>query len=69
MDFGDVCVYSTTVRKLHIINNLLVHIWVQIEIEIDELQQTGPLSQVVPPLTRTDIPIVFETNTPGMFKR
>ncbi|KFZ66319.1 Uncharacterized protein CXorf22, partial [Podiceps cristatus] len=69
MDFGDVCVYSTTTRKLHIINNLLVHIWIQIEIENDELQQTGPLSQVVPPLTKTHIPIVFETNTLGMFKR
>ncbi|NWZ51482.1 CFA47 protein, partial [Haliaeetus albicilla] len=69
MDFGDVCVYSTTARKLHIINNLLVHIWIQIKIEIDELQQTGPLSQVVPPLTKTHIPIVFETNTLGMFKR
>ncbi|KFV44411.1 Uncharacterized protein CXorf22, partial [Tyto alba] len=69
MDFGDVCVYSTTARKLHIINNLLIHIWIQIEIEIDELRQTSPLSQVVPPLTKTHIPIVFETNTPGMFKR
>ncbi|XP_072708577.1 cilia- and flagella-associated protein 47 [Ciconia boyciana] len=69
MDFGDVCVYSTTARKLHIINNLLVHIWIQIEIETDELQQTSPLSQVVPPLTKTHIPIVFETNTLGMFKR
>ncbi|NXE20297.1 CFA47 protein, partial [Ardeotis kori] len=69
MDFGDVCVYSTTARKLYIINNLLVHIWIQIEIEIDELQQTSPLSQVVPPLTKTHIPIVFETRTLGMFKR
>ncbi|NXA21774.1 CFA47 protein, partial [Ibidorhyncha struthersii] len=69
MDFGDVCVYSTTARKLHIINNLLVHIWIQFEIEIDELQQTSPLSQVVPPLTKTHIPVVFETNTLGMFKR
>ncbi|XP_027672760.2 cilia- and flagella-associated protein 47 [Falco cherrug] len=69
MDFGDVCVYSTTARKLHIINNLLVHIWIQIEIEIDELQHTSPLSQVVPPLTKTHIPVVFETNTLGRFKR
>ncbi|KFU94784.1 Uncharacterized protein CXorf22, partial [Chaetura pelagica] len=69
IDFGDVCVRSPTTRKLHIINNLLVNIWIQIEIEIDELQQTGPLSQVVPPLTKTDIPIVFETNSLGMFKR
>ncbi|NXI71422.1 CFA47 protein, partial [Anseranas semipalmata] len=69
MDFGDVCVYSTTARKLHIINNLLVHIWVQIEIDIDELEQTSPLCQVVPPLTKTYIPVVFETNTLGMFKK
>ncbi|KAM9245460.1 cilia- and flagella-associated protein 47 [Leptosomus discolor] len=69
MDFGEVCVYSTTARKLHIINNLLVHIWIQIMVEIDELRQTSPLSQVVPPLTKTHIPIVFETNTLGMFKK
>ncbi|KFV99799.1 Uncharacterized protein CXorf22, partial [Eurypyga helias] len=69
MDFGEVCVYSTTARKLHIINNLLTHIWIQIEIEIDELQQTSPLSQVLPPLTKTHIPIVFEANALGMFKR
>ncbi|KAK2544952.1 Cfap47 [Columba livia] len=69
IDFGDVCVHSSTARELHIINNLLVHIWIQIEIEIDELQQTSPLSQVVPPLTKTHIPVVFETNTLGMFKK
>ncbi|NXN15455.1 CFA47 protein, partial [Indicator maculatus] len=69
MDFGDVCVCSITDRKLHIINYLLVHIWIKIDIEIDELQRTSPLSQVVPPLTKTHIPIVFETNTLGMFKR
>ncbi|NXG41302.1 CFA47 protein, partial [Psilopogon haemacephalus] len=69
MDFGEVCVYSTTSRKLHIINNLLVHIWIKIDIEMDELQFTSPLSQVVPPLTKTHISIVFETCTLGMFKR
>ncbi|KFP63270.1 Uncharacterized protein CXorf22, partial [Cariama cristata] len=69
MDFGEVCVYSTTTRELHVTNSLLVHIWIQMEIEIDELKQTGPLSQVVPPLTKAHIPIVFETNTLGIFKR
>ncbi|NWT16337.1 CFA47 protein, partial [Vireo altiloquus] len=69
IDFGDVCVYSTTTRELHIINNLSVHIWIQIEIEFLELNETSPLSQVVPPLTKTHIPVVFETNTVGMFKR
>ncbi|NXB44911.1 CFA47 protein, partial [Leucopsar rothschildi] len=68
IDFGDVCVYSTTTKELHIINNLSVHIWIQIEIEVAELQETSPLSQVVPPLTKTYIPVVFETTTVGMFK-
>ncbi|NXC47636.1 CFA47 protein, partial [Penelope pileata] len=69
MDFGDVCVYSITTRKLHIINNLLVHVWIQIEMEIDELQQTSPLCQVVPPLTKTCIPVVFQRKTRGIFKK
>ncbi|NXA95786.1 CFA47 protein, partial [Melanocharis versteri] len=68
IDFGDVCVYSTTTKELHIINNLSVHIWIQIEIDVAELQETSPLSQVVPPLTKTHIPVVFETITVGMFK-
>ncbi|NXF73736.1 CFA47 protein, partial [Sclerurus mexicanus] len=69
IDFGDVCVYSTTTKELHIINNLSFHIWVEIEIEVEELQETSPLSQVVPPLTKTHVPIVFETITLGIFKR
>ncbi|NXL75674.1 CFA47 protein, partial [Leptocoma aspasia] len=68
IDFGDVCVYSTTTKELHIINNLSVHIWIKIEIEVAELQDTSPLSQVVPPLTKTHIPVVFETTNAGMFK-
>ncbi|NXQ15286.1 CFA47 protein, partial [Peucedramus taeniatus] len=68
IDFGDVCVYSTTTKELHIINNLSVHIWIQVEIEAAELQETSPLSQVVPPLTKTHIPVVFETTNIGMYK-
>ncbi|NWT95413.1 CFA47 protein, partial [Urocynchramus pylzowi] len=68
IDFGDVSVYSTTTKELHIINNLSVHIWIQIEIEVEELRETSPLSQVVPPLTKTHIPVVFETITVGIFK-
>ncbi|NWV81447.1 CFA47 protein, partial [Dasyornis broadbenti] len=69
IDFGEVSVCSTTTKELHIINNLSVHIWIQVEIKVEELQETSPLSQVVPPLTKTHIPIVFETNTLGIFKR
>ncbi|NXA49613.1 CFA47 protein, partial [Nothocercus julius] len=69
INFGDVCVHSTSVRRLHIINNLLVHIWVQAEIEPDELRQTCPLAQVVPPLSKAYIPVVFETSTLGIFQK
>ncbi|NXJ05752.1 CFA47 protein, partial [Odontophorus gujanensis] len=69
MNFGDVCVHSTTVSKLHIINNLLVNVWIQIDIEIDELEVTGPLCQVVPPLTKTYVPVEFEAKNCGMFKK
>ncbi|XP_021263655.1 cilia- and flagella-associated protein 47 isoform X2 [Numida meleagris] len=69
MNFGDVCVHSTTVRKLHIINNLLVHIWLQIEIETDELAVKGQLCHVVPPLTKTCIPVEFKARICGMFKK
>ncbi|XP_072195940.1 cilia- and flagella-associated protein 47 [Excalfactoria chinensis] len=69
MNFGDVCVCSTTVRKLHVINNLLVHIWIQLEIEARELEVTGPLCQVVPPLTKTYFPVEFEAKDCGIFKK
>ncbi|XP_074844435.1 cilia- and flagella-associated protein 47 [Carettochelys insculpta] len=69
IDFGEVCVQSTSMRKMHIINNLPVHIWIQVEIGSEELQQTSPLSHVLPPLSKTYIPVVFETNTLGKFQK
>ncbi|XP_032305269.1 cilia- and flagella-associated protein 47 isoform X2 [Coturnix japonica] len=69
MNFGDVCVCSTTARKLQIINNLLVHIWIQVEIEADELTVAGPLHQVVPPLTKTHFPVEFKSKICGIFKK
>ncbi|XP_069827114.1 cilia- and flagella-associated protein 47 [Dendropsophus ebraccatus] len=69
IDFGEVCVRSTSVKELNIINSLPAYIWVQVEIDCDELQQTSPLSHVVPPMSKTEIPVVFETNTLGKFKK
>ncbi|XP_075769379.1 cilia- and flagella-associated protein 47 isoform X3 [Pelodiscus sinensis] len=69
IDFGEVCVHSSSMRKMHIINNLSVHIWIQVEIESEELQQTSPLSHVLPPLSKTYIPVVFETNALGKFQK
>ncbi|XP_063160761.1 cilia- and flagella-associated protein 47 [Candoia aspera] len=69
IDFGEVCVHSTTTRKMHIINNLPVHIWIKVEIKSEELQQTSPLSHVMTPFMKTCIPVVFERDTLGNFKK
>ncbi|XP_071992034.1 cilia- and flagella-associated protein 47 isoform X2 [Engystomops pustulosus] len=69
IDFGEVCVSSTSVKEMNIINSLPTYIWVQVEIDCDELQQTSPLSHVVPPMSKTEIPVVFEKNTLGKFKK
>ncbi|KAJ7320665.1 hypothetical protein JRQ81_020176, partial [Phrynocephalus forsythii] len=69
IDFGDVCVHSTSTRKIHIVNNLPIHVWIQVEIESEELQKTSPLSHVMPPFTKTSIPVVFENNKLGNFRK
>ncbi|XP_044141503.1 cilia- and flagella-associated protein 47 [Bufo gargarizans] len=69
IDFGEVCVNSTSVKEMNIINSLPTYIWVQVEIDCVELQQTSPLSHVVLPMSKTEIPVVFETNTLGKFKK
>ncbi|XP_039185523.1 cilia- and flagella-associated protein 47 [Crotalus tigris] len=69
IDFGEVCVHSTTIRKMHIINNLPVHIWIQIEMKSEELQRTNSLSHVITPFMKTCIPVVFERDTLGNFKK
>ncbi|XP_069613759.1 cilia- and flagella-associated protein 47 [Ranitomeya imitator] len=69
IDFGEVCIRSTSVKEMNIINSLPTYIWVQVEIDCEELQQTSPLSHVVPPMSKTEIPVVFETNALGKFKK
>ncbi|KAM4795930.1 cilia- and flagella-associated protein 47 [Rhinophrynus dorsalis] len=69
IDFGEVCVRSTPSKEMNIINSLSTYIWVQIQIDCEELQQTSPLSHVVPPMSKTEVPVVFETNSLGKFKK
>ncbi|XP_075446373.1 cilia- and flagella-associated protein 47 isoform X3 [Ascaphus truei] len=69
IDFGEVCVHSTSFREINIINSLPTYIWVQVDIECEELQQTSPLNHIVPPMSKTEIPVVFETNSLGNFKK
>lgn len=69
IDFGEVCVHSTSVKKMHIVNNLPIHVWIQVGIDSEELQQTSPLSHVMPPHSQTYIPVVFETDKLGSFEK
>ncbi|XP_069495471.1 cilia- and flagella-associated protein 47 [Ambystoma mexicanum] len=69
IDFGEVCVSSTTVKQMTVLNNLPMYVWIQLEIDSEELQQTSPLSHVVPPLSQIHIPVTYETNEVGDFKK
>ncbi|XP_045646419.1 LOW QUALITY PROTEIN: cilia- and flagella-associated protein 47 [Ursus americanus] len=67
LNFGDVCVNSTNTRLLHVINMLPMHILIQLDINLDELQKTNQFSYVIPPTASTYISMVFESPTIGKF--
>ncbi|XP_013416633.1 cilia- and flagella-associated protein 47 isoform X1 [Lingula anatina] len=69
IDFEEVCLRSNNTKDLNIVNNLDQYIHVVVEIDCRELRQTSPLSQVVPPMSRAKVPIIFESNTRGKFQR
>uniref|UniRef100_A0A8C6DN97 Cilia and flagella associated protein 47 n=1 Tax=Moschus moschiferus TaxID=68415 RepID=A0A8C6DN97_MOSMO len=67
LNFGDICVNSRNTHLLHIINMLPIHILIQLDVNLKELQKTNQFSYVIPPTTSTYIPIVFESPTIGKF--
>lgn len=69
VDFGEVCVQSTCVQKLELINHLLVYVWVQLEVDCPELQGSSPLSYVLPPCSHSTLPLTFHSNKLGDFYR
>ncbi|XP_071954714.1 cilia- and flagella-associated protein 47-like isoform X2 [Antedon mediterranea] len=69
IDFRRVCLKSTSARSLNIVNNLDQYIHILVEIDCRELRQTSPLSQVVPPNCKAELPLIFESNTKGVFQR
>ncbi|XP_029931399.1 cilia- and flagella-associated protein 47-like [Myripristis murdjan] len=69
VDFGEVCVQSVCVQRLELANHLSVNIWVQLEVDCPELQGSWPLSHVLPPLSRTTLPLVFQSHKLGSFHR
>ncbi|XP_029113625.1 cilia- and flagella-associated protein 47-like isoform X2 [Scleropages formosus] len=68
VDFGQVCVRSSSLRHLELSNSLGVHVWVQVEVCCLELQRSGSLSHVLPPLSRASLPLVFESVQLGPFR-
>ncbi|XP_072178621.1 cilia- and flagella-associated protein 47-like [Diadema setosum] len=69
IDFAEVCLKSTSSKQLSIVNNLDQFIHVVVEIDCRELRQTSPLSQVVPPTCKAELPLIFESNIKGKFTR
>ncbi|KAL4233464.1 hypothetical protein ACF0H5_008145 [Mactra antiquata] len=69
LDYGKVCLRSISTKHLEIVNNLDQYVQVVAEIDCKELRQSSPLSQVVPPKSRANIPIIFESNQKQKFQR
>ncbi|XP_059013719.1 cilia- and flagella-associated protein 47 [Mustela lutreola] len=67
LNFGDICVNSTNTRLLHVINMLPMHILINLDINLEELQKTNQFSYVIPPTASTYISMVFESPTVGKF--
>ncbi|XP_028326986.1 cilia- and flagella-associated protein 47-like isoform X3 [Gouania willdenowi] len=69
VDFGDVCVQSLCVRNLLVMNPLSVHVWVQLDVDLPELQGSSPLSHVLPPHSQSTLCLTFQSNKLGPFCR
>ncbi|KAI5939409.1 Cilia- and flagella-associated protein 47 [Manis javanica] len=67
LNFGEVCVNSTNTHLLHVINMLPMHILIQLDINLEELQKTKQFSYVVPPTASTHISIIFDSPAIGKF--
>ncbi|XP_078147098.1 cilia and flagella-associated protein 47-like [Centroberyx gerrardi] len=69
VDYGEVCVQSVCVQRMRLANHLSVCVWVQLEVDCPELQGSSPLSHVLPPMSRTTLPLMFQSNKLGYFYR
>ncbi|XP_042558395.1 cilia- and flagella-associated protein 47 [Dipodomys spectabilis] len=67
LNFGNICVSSTNIRQLHFINMLSMHVLVQLDVNMEELQKTKQLSFVIPPTASTYVSMVFESHKIGNF--
>ncbi|XP_072869917.1 cilia- and flagella-associated protein 47 [Chlorocebus sabaeus] len=67
LNFGNICVNSPNTRLLHVINMLPMHVLLQLDTNLEELQKTNQFSHVIPPTSSTYISVVFESPTVGKF--
>ncbi|KAM4817939.1 cilia- and flagella-associated protein 47 [Thomomys bottae] len=67
LNFGNVCVNSTNIRQVHFINMLSMHVLVQLDVNMEELQKTKQLSFVIPPTASTYVSMIFESQKIGKF--
>ena len=69
LNFGQVSVYSTSVKSFNITNNLQQHIFVTMNYEFDELSKSSPSSQIVLPKQTAGFDIRFCSTTQKNFSK
>uniref|UniRef100_A0A8C9DPY6 Cilia and flagella associated protein 47 n=1 Tax=Prolemur simus TaxID=1328070 RepID=A0A8C9DPY6_PROSS len=67
LNFGNICVNSASDHLLHVINMLPIHILIQLDTNLEELQKTKQFSYVIPPTCNTNISVIFESTMIGTF--
>ncbi|KAF0745589.1 hypothetical protein Ae201684_000044 [Aphanomyces euteiches] len=71
INFGKVCVHSVSKKSFSVTNDLPHNIFVRMNItnELDELQQTTPTSQVIPPGATAGFDLTFFSRVEQVFQK
>ncbi|KAI3387490.1 hypothetical protein SNEBB_003065 [Seison nebaliae] len=69
LNFGIVQVKSSCRLNLYACNQLDIHIYAQMETDIEELKLSFPRKQVIPPKSKAIFPICFQSETKQHFQR
>lgn len=67
VNLGTVSVFSVNSKTFSIANNLQQYILINLQIDCDELSETNPLNQVIPPHTTANFEIKFSSKKPLNF--
>ncbi|OHT01690.1 hypothetical protein TRFO_31385 [Tritrichomonas foetus] len=69
INFGSMSVFSVEKRSFNITNNLQQFIFVSMKCNHEELKESGPQSQVVPPHQTCGFDIILHHDTPELFSK